>query len=71
MLWVIILHEYKSFNHKSRSRWECVILLHAVIAGLIQFAFHQVQIPDFAMGKSPHNIIEPPLCLTVSVIQEG
>ena len=57
MLWVIILHEFKSLSHKSHSRWDCMILQYAVIAGLIQFALHLVQIPDFAVGKcpTPHN----------------
>ena len=30
-----------------------MILQYAVKAGLIQFALHQVQIPDFANGESP------------------
>ena len=34
-----------------------MMLQYAVIVGLIQFALHLVQIPDFAIGKSPshHN----------------
>ena len=37
-------------------RWDCMMLQYAVIAGLIQFALHLVQIPDFAMSKSlPHH----------------
>ena len=33
------------------------MLHYALMAGLIQFALHLVQIPDFAIGKSPlhHN----------------
>ena len=33
------------------------MLQYAVIADLIQFAFHTVQTPNFAIGKSPphHN----------------
>ena len=46
-----------------------VMLLHAVIAGLIEFAFHLVQIPDFVIGKSPHTLIEPSHYFTVSVMQ--
>ena len=42
---------------------------YAVIAGLIQFDFHQVQIPNVAIGKNPHTITEPPPCFTVGVIQ--
>ena len=48
MLWVIILHQYKSFSHK-------LIRLnqYAVIAGLIQLTLHLVQIPYFTIGKCP------------------
>ena len=35
MLWVIILHEYKSLSHKPNSKWDCVILQYAVTASLI------------------------------------
>ena len=45
-LYVIILHENKSLSHKPRSIWDQVMLQYAVIAGLIQFALHLVQIPD-------------------------
>ena len=57
MLGVIILREYKSLTHKMHSRRDRVILQYAVIAGLIQFALHLVQTPDFAYGKRPpyHN----------------
>ena len=57
MLWLIILHEYKSLTHKLCSRWDCMMLQYAVIAGLIQFALHLMQILDFAISKSPphHN----------------
>ena len=53
MLWVIILHEYKSLTHKPHSRWDYVMLQYAVIAGLIQFALHLMQILNFAISKSP------------------
>ena len=36
-------------------------LQYAVIAGLIQFAFQLVQIPDFAIGT----IAEPPSCFII------
>ena len=52
MLWVIILHEYKSLIQKPHSRWDCMMLQLAVIASLIQFALCLLQIPDFAIGKS-------------------
>ena len=52
IIWIIILHEYKSLTHKLRSRWYRVMLQYAVIAALIQFAFNLVQISDFAIGKS-------------------
>ena len=57
MLWVIILHEYKSLNHKQCSRWDCEMLQYAVITGLIQFALPLIQNPDFVIEKSPlhHN----------------
>ena len=41
MLWVIILHEYRSLTHKPRSCWDRVMLQFVVIAGLFQFVpFH-------------------------------
>ena len=67
MLWVIILHEYKTLSQKPRSRLDRVMLQCAVIAGLIQFALHMMQIPDFALA--PHTISKPPPCFTVGVIQ--
>ena len=33
-----------------------VMLSYTVKTGLIQFAFHLVQIPDFAIGKAPHTL---------------
>ena len=39
MVWVIILHEYKSFTHKSHSTWNRVMLQCAMIADLIHFSF--------------------------------
>ena len=48
------------------------MLQYAVIATLIEFALHMVQIPDFATDKSLHpttRITEPPSRLTVSVIR--
>ena len=74
MLWIIILHGYKSLTHKLHSRWDSMMLQYAVIAGMIQFALHLVQIPDFAIGKGlppTHTITEPPPCFTVGVIQGG
>ena len=53
MVWVIILHEYKSLSQKVCSRWNVVMQHYAVIASLIQFTLHRVKIPDFAIGKSP------------------
>ena len=55
MLWVIIYIEYKSLTHKQRFRWDRVMLQYGVIAGLINFALHLVQIPNFTIGKSPPN----------------
>ena len=56
MLWVIILHEYKSLTNKLHSRRDCIMLQFAAIASLIQNALHMVQIPDFAIGKNlPHH----------------
>ena len=56
-LWVIILPEYKSLTNKSHSRWDPVMLKLAIIASLIQFALHLVQIPNFAIDKIlPHTL---------------
>ena len=54
---VIILQEYKSLIHKPLSTWDCVMLQYAATASLIPFAFHLVQISDFAIDKStpPHH----------------
>ena len=52
LLWVIILHEYKSLTRKPRSGWDRMMLQYTVIAGLIH-AHHLVQISNFATGKSP------------------
>ena len=38
---------------KPHSRCDHVMLHYAVIAGIIQFGLHLVQIPNFAIGKSP------------------
>ena len=70
MLWVIILHEYKSLTYKLHSRRDRVMLQYAMIASLIQFALHPVQIPDFAIGKRSYNLTESSPCFTVDVIQE-
>ena len=51
MLWVIF-YEYKSLTHKLHSRWDCMMIQYAVIAGLIQFALHLEQIPIFTIGKN-------------------
>ena len=40
-------------SQQLRSRRDHVIVQHAVIAGLIQFALHLVLIPEFAIGKLP------------------
>ena len=74
MFWVIIFQEYKSLTHKPRSRWNRVMLQFAVIASLVQFALHLVQITDFAISKSPphthtHTITERPPSFTVNVTQ--
>ena len=55
MFWVIILQEHKSLTHKPYSKWDWMMLQYAMIAGLIQFTLHLVQIPNFAIGKSPPN----------------
>ena len=49
---VIILQKYKSLRHKPRFKWDRVVLQYAVIAGLIQFVFHLMQIPHFVILKS-------------------
>ena len=54
MLWVIILHEYKSLTYKLSSRLDHVMLQYAMIAGLIQFALLLVKIRDFAIGNPTH-----------------
>ena len=43
---------WKKKIHKLCYRWDCVMLLCAVIASLIQFALHLVQIFHFAIGES-------------------
>ena len=55
MLWVIILHEYKSLTNKVCSRWDCVMLQYALIVSLIQFALHLKEIPDFAICNCHYN----------------
>ena len=47
----------KSLTHKPHFRWDCVVLQYAVIASLIEFALHLVQIHNFAISESPlhHN----------------
>ena len=55
MLWVIVLHGYKSLSHKPRSKWDHLILQYAVIACLILFALHLVQFLDLAIGESLPN----------------
>ena len=67
ILGVIILHAYKSLSHKARSRWDQVMLQYTEIDNLNLFPLHLVQIPDFAIGKAPHAITEPPVCFTVAV----
>ena len=49
------------------------MLQYAVIAGLIQFVLHLVQIPDFPVGKSSlhHNTASSTPCFTVAVIRVG
>ena len=53
VLWIIILHEFKSLSHRRRSIWDCAMLKYAVIISLIQFALHLVQIQDFESGNPP------------------
>ena len=58
MLWIIILHEYKSLmTHKPCSCEDRVMLQYAMIVGLIQFALHLVQIPQLCNWQPPpyHN----------------
>ena len=57
MLWIIIIHEYKSLTHKLHFRWDGKMLQYVVITSLIQFALHLVHIPNFAISKCPphHN----------------
>ena len=53
MFWVIIMHEYKFLTHKPLpSKLDHVMLQYTVIASLIKFAIHLVQIHNFAIGKS-------------------
>ena len=47
-----MLPENKCLSHKSHFRWDRGMLQYAVIADLIQFALHLVQISDFAIRKS-------------------
>ena len=57
MLGIFILHDNKFLSHQLHSRWDCVMLQYAMIAGLIQLALHLVPIANFAISKSPllHN----------------
>ena len=49
-------HYLASLSYKRRSKGDPVMLQYAVTAGLIQFAIHLVQVPDFAIGKRlPHH----------------
>ena len=70
MLWIIILHRYKSLIHKPRSRWDRMMLQYAVIASLIQFALSWCTSPTLQVAKALHTITEPPPCFTVGVIQK-
>ena len=79
MLWVIILQEYKSLTYKPWSHLECslwvkdlyLMLQYDVIAGLIQFALHLVQIPQLCNWQPPTHTHPHThtLCFTVCVIQ--
>ena len=71
MHWAINFHAYKSLDHLPRFRWDCGMLQYTVVACLIQFAFLQVQIPDFLIDKLPYTIIERAPCFTVDVMQES
>ena len=54
MIWIIIFHEYKSLTYKQDSRMDRMMLLYAMIAFLIQFVLHTLQITDFEIGNPPH-----------------
>ena len=69
MLWDIILREYKFLSYNPRFKLNRVTLQYTVIAGLIQFAHHLVQIPDFPIDNPLQTITEPPLCFTVGGIK--
>ena len=49
VLWVTILHQYRSLTHKLRSRWNRVLLQYVIVVDLIQFAHHLMQILNFAI----------------------
>ena len=55
MISVVIFHEYKTLTYRLSSIWDRVKKQYTVIAGLIQFAFQQVQIPDIGKSPSLHN----------------
>ena len=57
MLWVIILHEYKSLTHKLRSRWDHVMLQYAVKPVRFNLSFTWYKSPNLQMAKAPthHN----------------
>ena len=70
MFWAINIHEHKSLTHKVCSTWDRMMLQYVVIAGLIQFVLHLVQISDVATGKSQPDIItEPSPCFMVDLFQ--
>ena len=47
-----VIYEYKFLGHKLHSKWDHMMLQYAVIAGVIYFALHLVQIPNFEISKS-------------------
>ena len=54
ILWVIILHEYKSLNpNQTMFQIDHMMLQYTVIANQIQFALYLVLTPNFAISKSP------------------
>ena len=71
MFWVVILHEYKSLSHKAHPIWDPMMLQYAVMTGLIQCAFHLVQISDFAISNPPtQSITETPPYLRLVLYRE-
>ncbi len=64
ILWLIILHEYKSSSHKLCFKLDCMMLQYVVIASLIQLPF---MFSTLQLAKDLHTITEPPLCFFIVV----